>query len=54
MRITATPYWIAKHEDLAAAVFQRKTVGRKINCIACHRDAQSGRFDDQAIDIPRE
>jgi cytochrome b len=54
MHITATPYWIAKHEDLTAAVFKRKAVGSKINCIACHRDARSGRFDDQAIDIPRE
>jgi cytochrome b len=54
LRITATPYWIAKHDDIAEAVFQRKAVGSKINCVACHRDAGTGRFDDQAIGIPKE
>ncbi len=50
--ITATAYWKRKHGDIAATDFKRKAVGGKGNCIACHGDADSGRFDDQAISIP--
>ena len=51
-RVTATPYWVRKHASVAPGVFGRKTVRSKVNCDACHRDAASGRFDDQAIAIP--
>lgn len=51
-RITATPYWIRKHASIAPDVFARKKVRGKVNCHACHRDARSGRYDDQAITIP--
>jgi hypothetical protein len=34
-------------------VFVRQGIGGKSNCIACHRDADSGRFDDQMIMIPK-
>ena len=52
LRITATPYWIAKHASIDPATFAATPVGKRGNCIACHRDADSGRFDDQAIAIP--
>lgn len=52
LRITATPYWVAKHDEVGDAQFASPAVKNKGNCIACHRDADSGRFDDQAIDIP--
>ena len=51
-RITSTPYWVRKHAGLAPDVFARKSVQSKVNCNACHRDAESGRYDDQAIAIP--
>jgi cytochrome b len=51
-RITATPYWVAKHASIAPATFAAAPIGSRGNCIACHRDADSGRFDDQAIAIP--
>lgn len=54
MRITATPYWKRRHRNIAGAVFTGKAVGGKLNCIACHRDARTGRFNDQSIDIPEE
>lgn len=54
MRITATSYWKRRHRDIAVAVFKSKAVGGKLNCVACHRDARTGRFDDQSIDIPKE
>lgn len=53
-RITETPYWRRKHEAVEAAVFARKSIRGKANCLACHRDAPTGRFDDQAIAIPKE
>jgi cytochrome b len=53
-RITATPYWLRKHAGVAPEVFARKMVRGKLNCHACHRDARSGRYDDQAITIPEE
>jgi cytochrome b len=54
LRITATPYWTRKHADLPQALFARKGVGSKANCNACHHDADTGRFDDQSIAIPKE
>jgi cytochrome b len=53
-RVTATPYWVSKHADIAPDVFARKRIRGKVNCHACHRDARSGRYDDQAIAIPEE
>jgi len=52
LRITATPYWVTKHDEVDAAAFAAPAVKSKGNCIACHRDADGGRFDDQAIHIP--
>jgi cytochrome b len=48
-RITATPFWVAKHADLAPERFDAAPVQTRANCAACHSDAASGRFDDQAI-----
>jgi Dihaem cytochrome c len=53
-RITSTPYWLRKHAGIPADVFARKGVRGKVNCDACHCDAESGRYDDQAIAIPEE
>jgi hypothetical protein len=53
-RITFTPYWVGKHASVPPGVFARKAVRSKVNCNACHRDAESGRYDDQAIAIPKE
>jgi cytochrome b len=52
LRITAAPFWIRRHRRIAAAIFAAPTVKAKSNCIACHRDADSGRFDAQAIVLP--
>jgi hypothetical protein len=53
-RITATPYWVRKHAGIAPDVFRRARIKSKVNCSGCHRDAGSGRFDDQAITVPGE
>ena len=54
LRITASPYWILRHRDIDKQVFKRTKIASKGNCIACHIDADSGRFDDQMINVPDE
>ena len=53
-QITATPYWVRKHEGVNPDYFKLKKVGVKSNCGGCHTDHYSGRFDDQKIKIPKE
>ncbi len=52
LRITAASFWIRRHRRIDPAVFAGPTVKAKSNCIACHRDAATGRFDAQAIVLP--
>lgn len=54
LRVTATPYWRRKHAGIPKADFTRSSVRTPTHCSACHRDAATGRFDDQAIAIPKE
>jgi hypothetical protein len=49
LRITASPFWRAKHRGIAEATFAAAPVKSRSNCIACHRDAATGLFADQAI-----
>ena len=53
LRITETPYWIAKHESIGVDVWVRPTVKSKANCAACHVDAEAGTFEDSAMRLPR-
>jgi len=53
-RITATGFWQHMHHDIRDQTFTSPAVKSKINCVACHKDAPSGRFDDQVIDIPHK
>jgi cytochrome b len=52
LRITETPYWIRKHQEIAAAQWARPWINSKANCEACHQDAQAGTFEDAAMHIP--
>jgi cytochrome b len=52
LRITDTPYWVDKHRDVAAAVWQLPGVKSKANCAARHSDAEAGTFEDAAMRIP--
>jgi len=52
-QITASPGWLRIHHRIDPAVFKSKKVRVRSNCQACHRDALSGRFDDQMIAIPK-
>ena len=54
LRITSGEYWQMRHAGIPEAVFRSPAVGSKANCNACHRDADTGRFDDAMIRIPPE
>lgn len=49
LRITASPHWQRKHHWLPAEAFAAGNVKSKSHCTACHNDAETGRFADQAI-----
>lgn len=51
-RITKSPYFVRKHSGIDPAVFERRGIRSRGNCVACHQDANTGRFDDHAIAIP--
>lgn len=54
LRITQTPYWIKKHGQITASDWLLPQVKSKINCAACHQDAEAGTFEDAAMRIPRQ
>ncbi len=51
-RITSMPAWRSIHAAVPAFWFARASVGSKSRCVACHRDAASGRFGDSKISVP--
>lgn len=45
LRITEQPWWLRKHR-FRDTVWQRKEVGAKSNCAACHEGAEQGIYED--------
>ena len=54
LEITATPFWVRRHDGIADAVFKAEPIKSKQNCAACHGDAEAGAFAPQTISIPQE
>ncbi len=54
LRISSAPWWKMRHEDIPQQVLSSAEVGSPANCNACHRDAETGRFDDANIRIPEK
>jgi len=52
-RISDIPYWKEKHKPIAQAIYQRSSIKSRINCVACHKLAEYGSFEDNDIRIPR-
>ena len=48
LRITETPYWKHRHEDLSQVDWQKT---KKIDCGGCHLDAAAGTFEPGAIRV---
>ena len=53
MRISETRYFTAKHDEVSANTFKRKSIGSPSNCIACHKGAEKGDFSESQVRIPR-
>ena len=52
-RITAIQYIRHKHHDISSEVFARKAVGSLSNCLACHKTADQGIYEDDNVVIPK-
>lgn len=52
IRITSTRYFIYKHDEVRDSVWKLPKVGSKANCVACHKDAESGYFNEHDVRIP--
>ena len=52
MRITEIPYIKDKHRRISAATFKRDSIGSASNCVACHKRAEEGIYDDDYVVIP--
>lgn len=53
LRITGLPYFVHEHDEIPEGfVTGNAGVGSLARCNACHRDAESGRFDEDEVVIP--
>ncbi len=50
IRITETPYWVRKHDEISERRFKDVKVKSKANCIACHKTADKGEFFEEDDD----
>jgi mono/diheme cytochrome c family protein len=46
LRITETAWWLDEHEDIKASRWTAPEVKFKGNCLACHKEADQGAFED--------
>ncbi|WP_296753466.1 diheme cytochrome c [Thiobacillus sp.] len=53
LRITETRWFVRKHDEVPRATWSRKSIGSAANCAACHREAEQGNFEEDAIRIPK-
>jgi hypothetical protein len=53
LRITDIPYVIEKHHEISSNVFKRESIGSLSNCVACHRTAENGIYEDDNVKIPK-
>jgi len=52
-KISEIPYIREKHHKIKQEVFLRKSIGSRGNCIACHKTAENGDYDDDNVTIPK-
>lgn len=52
--IRSVPYIKRKHRKIKAAVFERSAIKSFSNCVACHRTAGKGNYDEDNVKIPKK
>jgi cytochrome b len=53
LRITETKFWKQTHSEIDEALWRHDRVNGKLNCAACHHDAEQGGFSNGAMALPR-
>lgn len=52
LRITKTPRFLRKHDEIPARMWRDPRVKSAANCEACHRGAGTGRFSEHDLVLP--
>jgi Dihaem cytochrome c len=52
-RITRSPWFIHKHNEVPAAAWKLPAVKSAANCSACHTRSDQGDFSERSVRIPR-
>jgi Dihaem cytochrome c len=50
--ISTTPYMIRKHNEIKKSLITQPEVKGLFNCIACHKTADKGNYEERDINIP--
>ncbi len=53
LRISETPWFVRKHDEVSAASWKNPRVKSAANCSACHPGAERGDFNEHAVRVPR-
>jgi hypothetical protein len=52
LRISETPWFVRKHDEVAPQVWKRPKLGGAANCSACHPGAERGDYSEHQVRIP--
>ena len=52
-RISLAPWFIRKHDEVAAATWKLPAVKSAAHCTACHAQAEQGDFNEHHVRVPR-
>jgi hypothetical protein len=53
LRISETRWFVHEHDEVSAKHWRNPKVESAANCGACHQDAETGRFSEGALNIPK-
>jgi len=51
-RISKSTWFVKEHDELRTEVWKRPSVKSAANCMACHKDAASGGFSENNVQVP--
>ena len=52
-RITRSAWFVRKHREIEVSVWKRASIQSAAQCIACHRQADRGNFEEDQVRIPK-
>jgi hypothetical protein len=53
-RISKSAWFIKEHDEVRAEVWKRPSVKSAANCMACHKDAAIGGFNEKSLQVPAQ